>query len=137
MTLNWNPSLLSCSSSKYIVYSTGICTVFPNITPYTNTTITYSVLNNMTIYGHNCSFSIATEICGNLSGESSDPFLLILKGNASEWYADIPKVINIPIIIQMHVVPDSPVIISYNYSLKTKYVDVHFNETVLLYRSKN
>ena len=79
LTLSWSGSSANCNSTaiKYIVSSNGSEGVCPNTieTMLTNATLIFTIP-----IGKQCSFSIQTEVCGNIAGEKSDPLVVTFNG---------------------------------------------------------
>ena len=77
LTFNWSSPDVQCDSLSYkiITLNCGRC---PSVT--TNTTVTCT---SVVASGQVCTFVVQTVVCGNLTGNMSDPFYVILKGRGS------------------------------------------------------
>ena len=80
LSFHWSPVQsrddgYNCSNIVYKIIATncGEC-------PRSSTSLSVSCTNITIIGGEVCSFAIATEICGNITGDKSDSILISLEG---------------------------------------------------------
>ena len=77
LTFNWSSPDVQCDSVSYKIITSN-CGRCPPVT--TNTTVTCT---SVVASGQVCTFVVQTVVCGNLTGNMSDPIYVILKGRGS------------------------------------------------------
>ena len=124
LKLSWNQSSFFC---QYIITSMAIGSnsVCSNTTKFFIDTTYFMLYTNVFTIGHNCSFSVETVVCGNITGGKSVPLLVTFKGTMICIFVTLKVIV---VFLYLHIVPDPPLFApsSNYYSPKDKLIYTGF-----------